>query len=68
MKVYELMNKLSEMPSGAEVCFGHAISNNDFDDMELLGKEGENEIRGLTVVITTVYRNADNVYLNGEMR
>ncbi len=68
MKVYELMNKLSEMPSGAEVRFGHIISTNNFNKMELLGKDGENEIRSLAVNITSVDYNGDDIYLHGETR
>ena len=68
MKVYELMNKLSEMPSGAEVRFGHIISTDNFNEMELLGKDGENEIRSLAVNITTIGRDVDVIYLYGETR
>jgi hypothetical protein len=64
----ELMNELSKMPSGSEVCFSHTITTNDFNDMEYLGKDGEDEIRGLTVDITSVEQDVRGVYLYGEMR
>ncbi len=68
MKVYELMNELAKLPSGTEVHFSHIISANDFDDMELLDKEGENEIRSLTAIITSVNYISSDIYLYGETR
>lgn len=64
MKVYELMNVLAELPSGAEVFCTAALTVNEVESGIVLDKEDEDNILyEISKPLDNVEKNNNRVYL-----